>query len=128
VCAHTQRMLRKPIAEQGIADLALGRGASPLRLLQQIDTTTIREVRMNRLSRRAVLVIALGVFAYVTAPPVATAAIGTSAGNRCNEWVSCTGGCCDEEQVTETICGLLCPAWISAECTDDEIKCVDEPT
>ena len=82
---------------------------------------------MNRLVMRAVLVIALGAFAYVTSPPVATAAVGTSAADRCDEWVPCSGGCCDEYETAEAICGLLCPGWIAAVCTEDQIKCVNEP-
>ena len=71
---------------------------------------------------RPLVVVLLGLVVLAFPPGSSQAAAPTA--NNCNEWISCTGGCCE----TDLICDLLCPSWVAAVCTEDEIFCVDEPT
>lgn len=56
---------------------------------------------------------------FVSSPAPATETL-----DRCNEWVPCSGGCCDDD----TVCNLLCPSWIAAVCDEGEIYCLNHET
>ena len=80
---------------------------------------------MHRLVIRSILIIALGVFAYATAPAVATAE--TSSSDRCGEWIPCGTDCCGDEALEDVFCDFMCPGWIGLICYEDQIYCVNEP-
>lgn len=76
---------------------------------------------MLRTMLKPLSVVAVGVFVFASGPSEAQP---VTSGDRCNEWVSCSGECCD----TPEVCDILCPNWISATCSGSQIYCLEGPS
>jgi len=72
---------------------------------------------MRRLVFKAALVLLMAVI-WAGSPTPAAARY-----DQCDEWVDCTGDCCE----TSWACDILCPTFFAAVCTDTQIFCVSDP-